>query len=137
MSNGRYAGVIPEKEVVTIITDDNPVLLVKQAEEAGRLLADQGLTKNQVRAIFGAVRQIQMSWPESLKGEAARPQVRQLLLLKPKLAYQAARQKQQVQPLADVLSLAIDHVGDSRERFQRFVQLFEAILAYHTKYGGK
>ena len=62
--------------------------------------------------------------------------VRELLLLKPKLAYQAAREPK-VKPLADVLDVAIDQVEGQRERFQRLVELFEAILAYHTKYGGK
>ena len=62
--------------------------------------------------------------------------MRELLLLKPKLAYQAAREEK-VKPLADVLEVAIDQVDGRRERFQRFVELFEAILAYHTTYGGK
>jgi len=138
MSNGDYKGIIPKETVVKIITEDDPVLLVKEAETAGRTLAqgEQKLTKSQIRTVFGAVRQIQMSWPESLQAKESRAQVRALLLLKPKLAYQAARQKP-VLPLADALSVAIDQVGDSRERFLRFVDLFEAILAYHTKYGGK
>ncbi len=52
-------------------------------------------------------------------------------------AHDASTRKSEVKPLADVLDAAIDHVGDQRERFQRLVELFEAILAYHTKYGGK
>ena len=136
MSNERYDGVIPRDEVVKIITQDKPKLLVDQAQEAGKQLAGQRLTKSQIRNIFGTVRQIQLNWSPSLDGPEERARVRELLLLKPKLAYQATRESK-VKPLADVLDVAIDQVEGQRERFQRLVELFEAILAYHTKYGGK
>jgi CRISPR-associated protein Csm2 len=136
MSNGRYEGVIPEDRVITIITQDEPQLLVDEAEQAGKKLADKRLTKSQIRNIFGTVRQIQASWPATIGPEDERARIRELLLLKPKLAYQAKRQEQ-VKPLADVLDVAINQVQGQRVRFQRFVELFEAILAYHTRYGGK
>jgi CRISPR-associated protein Csm2 len=136
MTSGRYKGVIPEDKVIAIITEDTPKLLVDEAEQAGRALASSRLTKNQIRNIFGTVRQIQSNWPASISPEDRQARVRELLLLKPKLAYQAAREPK-VEPLADVLDVAIDHVEGRRERFQRLVELFEAILAYHTKYGGK
>jgi CRISPR-associated protein Csm2 len=136
MGTGRYEGVIPQDKVIAIISRDEPKTLVEEAQQAGRELAQQRLTKSQIRNIFGTVRQIQASWPHSISPEDEKARVRELLLLKPKLAYQAARQEK-VKPLADVLDLAIDHVDGKRERFQRFVELFEAILAYHTSYGGK
>ena len=136
MSNGGYEGVIPESRVVTIITQDEPKLLVEEAETAGKVLADKKLTRSQIRNIFGAVRQIQLNWPPSISAEDEKARVRELLLLKPKLAYQSAREPR-VKPLADVLDVAIDQVEGQRERFQRFVELFEAILAYHRKHGGK
>jgi CRISPR-associated protein Csm2 len=136
MGNGRYEGVIPRDKVIAIIRGDEPKMLVEEAEEAGKALAQQRLTKNQIRNIFGTVRQIQSSWPHAISAEDEKTRVRELLLLKPKLAYQAAREEK-VRPLADVLDVAIDQVEGKRERFQRFVELFEAILAYHTSYGGK
>lgn len=136
MSNGRYEGVIPHDKVVTIITRDEPELLVGEAEQAGRTLANQRLTKSQIRKIFGTVRQIELSWPTSASEEEQKARVRELWLLKPKLAYQAKRQSA-VKPLADVLDVAINQVDGRRDRFQRFVELFEAILAYHTSFGGK
>ncbi len=62
-------------------------------------------------------------------------------MLKPKLAYQAERAKP-VAYLRDVLTDAIEEVlkappVERDERFQRFVDLFEAILAYHRSEGGK
>src|SRR5262249_44720488 len=116
--------------------------LVEVAEEVGRALA-RDLTTNQIRAFFGTVREIEMSWPSAdEQGPAAQNRARRcyrdLVLLKPKLAYQARRgQGPGVQNLKRVLDPAIDRVGDDRERFQNFVDFFEAILAYHRAYGGQ
>ncbi len=121
-----------EKEIVKIIATDSPKLLVEQAEHIGQELA-RPLSKSQIRNIFGRVRQIQFNWREEKDQAEA---YRDLQLLRPKMAYQAARESA-VKPLVKVLDRAIEEVGDSRERFQRFVDFFEAILAYHTKYGGR
>ncbi|MUH00034.1 type III-A CRISPR-associated protein Csm2 [Scytonema sp. UIC 10036] len=58
-----------------------------------------------------------------------------VVLLKPKLAYAAARQRS-ARPLNDVMSAAIDKVY-SKEDFERLVQLLESIIAYHKAEGGK
>jgi CRISPR-associated protein Csm2 len=58
-----------------------------------------------------------------------------VVLLKPKLAYAAARQRS-AKPLNDVMSAAIDKVY-SKEDFERLVQLLESIIAYHKAEGGK
>jgi len=56
--------------------------------------------------------------------------------------YQTARIPQ-VRQLKDVLSEAIDYVANGKtpeeqtERFKRFMNLFEAILAYHRAKGGR
>ena len=134
MSN-RKGGVrlsITDDQIRTIITHDEPKLLVDQAKEIGKALS-KSLTKSQIRNIFGTVRQIQMNWTGEAQKAAA---YRQLLMLKPKIQYQAARTRE-VEPLANVLDKAIDHVGDDQVRFGRFVDFFEAILAYHTAEGGK
>ena len=62
--------------------------------------------------------------------------MRQLLLLQPKLEYQARRQSE-VTELKDVLITAIRLVDGKRERFAHLVEFFEAILAYHVAAGGK
>jgi CRISPR-associated protein Csm2 len=58
-----------------------------------------------------------------------------IVLLKPKLAYAAARQAP-AKPLSDVMSAAIDKVHN-REDFDRLVQFIESIIAYHKAEGGK
>ena len=127
----------PPAELQAIIQQNRPDLLVKWAEEIGRGLARQ-LTTSQIRNVFGTVRQIEMSWTPRATEKQRKSAARQLILLKPKLVYQARRERGKgVQELASVLIPAIDLVGEDRQRFQNFVDFFEAILAYHTAAGGQ
>jgi CRISPR-associated protein Csm2 len=123
-------------------------LLVTTADELGRHLVDVGLKTTQIRNIFGVARQLQAKWVQS-EDEAVHIRLqRRLALLQPKLAYQKKRERA-VTPLADTLEMSIDMVFEespSKEnpspemihaRFIRFMEFFEAILAYHTAYGGR
>ncbi|GAX41468.1 Csm2 family CRISPR-associated protein [Tolypothrix sp. NIES-4075] len=58
-----------------------------------------------------------------------------VVLLKPKLAYAAARQRS-AKPLEEVISIAIDKVESTKD-FERLVQFIESIIAYHKAEGGK
>jgi CRISPR-associated protein Csm2 len=123
-----------------IIVDGNAETTVKEANALGRDLARR-LSTNQIRSIFGTVRRIEMNWPEKPEDDTERQSAsqsqRELLLLKPKMAYQAKRERGQgVRELTDILANAIDLVGGNRQRFQYFVDFFEAILAYHKAHGG-
>jgi CRISPR-associated protein Csm2 len=130
------SGISPE-ECRRIVVEGDAQLLTEKAETIGTSLARQ-LTTSQIRNVFGTVRQIEMNWGPRATEQQRRNATRQLILLKPKLAYQAKRERGRgVQELADVLIPAIDQVGDDRERFQNFMDFFEAILAYHTAAGGK
>ena len=105
--------------------------LVEAAEQLGKLLENRGLKTSQIRKIYGAVKKIQVS-------EAFRPNdpiMNDLIMLKPKLAYAAARNRA-VTDLKDALTQAIDKVEDSPGRFKNFVDFFEATLAYHKAAGG-
>jgi CRISPR-associated protein Csm2 len=120
-----------------IIVEGDAKRLTDLAETIGTGLARQ-LTTAQIRNVFGTVRQIEMSWGPRASEPERKQAARQLLLLKPKLAYQAKRQRGKgVRDLADILIPAMDLVGEDRERFQNFVDFFEAILAYHTAAGGQ
>jgi len=133
---GTPRSSIVRDDLTKIIDDGDTALLVQRAEEIGKSLARQ-LTTSQIRNIFGTVRQIEMSWSPQATEREQQWAARQFMLLKPKLAYQAKRERGRgVEQLAEVLIPAIDMVGGDRERFQRFVDFFEAILAYHTAYGG-
>ena len=120
-----------DDELEAIIRAGDAQILCAVAERMGKSLA-RSMTTSQIRSIFGVVRQIQLNWLDDPKKA-----VRQMMLLKPRLAYQGARHGRGVEDLGKVLSAGIDLVGEDRTRFQYFVDFFEAILAYHTKYGGK
>ena len=129
------------QQLQAIIKDGDAKVTVEQAEVLGRELASSQLSTNQIRNIFGTVRRIEMNWPETAQSDAEhereRKARRELLLLKPKMAYQAKRERGRgVQQLTEVLGQAIDLVQDDRTRFQNFVDFFEAILAYHKAHGG-
>ena len=124
----------PPKEVLTrIITDDEGACdMVKWAEIVGGGLASQ-LTTNQIRSLFGEVRMIEGMWQAKNPGWH-----RRLILLKPKMAYRAKKESGRgVRELVDVLSPAIDYVQGKEDNFRRFVEFFEAILAYHKAHGGR
>jgi len=115
--------------------------LVSFAEVQGGALQNYGLTTSQIRLSFGQVRQIEAMWSISGQREQAE---RLLMLLKPRIAYQAARDNKDGSALLrNILSAGIDTVfedtppgSDERTaRFRRFTELFEALLAYHKVAG--
>ncbi|MCK5860988.1 MAG: type III-A CRISPR-associated protein Csm2 [Candidatus Hydrogenedentes bacterium] len=106
---------------------------IQWAEGFGRDIA-RSVTTSQIRNIYGTVKKIEMA------GEIDLPAV---LLLKPRIAYAAHRNKGMGAELAPIITQAIDAVADGssneekQERFQRFSKGFEAIVAYHRAAGGK
>lgn len=124
-----------------IIVEGDPVTLVESAKITGNSIARQ-LTTSQIRNIFGEVRQIDMKWQSTVDKDAADDAFRRVVLLQPKLAYQAKREKGRgVEDLRLVLDPCIDEIRKApkdqrRLYFQRFVDFFEAILAYHKAAGG-
>lgn len=113
--------------------------LVKHAEEFGPYLKQQRLETNQIRKFLDAVNQLKARLAQSEETDNDKLKFAQIedeiVLLKPKLAYAAARQKA-AKPMSEVMSAAIDKI-ESAEDFERFVQLIESIIAYHKAEGGK
>ncbi|GIW89769.1 MAG: type III-A CRISPR-associated protein Csm2 [Pirellulaceae bacterium] len=134
---------LSSNDLQRIITDpDAAQLLVERADQIGKTLKEINLTTSQIRALFGEVRQIQAQWSME-KPEQQQKALRRFILLKPKMAYRAKRERgRAVQELVNVLDPAIDFVvkekdpARCKDNFQRFVDFFEAILAYHKAYGG-
>jgi CRISPR-associated protein Csm2 len=92
---------------------------------------DERLTTAQIRNVFGSVKKMEMAGFNDQT-------IKQLILLKPKLAYAAGKpgKKKGTEELRDVLTPAIDYVTDE-DTFVNFCNFFEAILAYHRAAGGK
>jgi len=124
-SNVEVEEVAQPKIDISEIIENGGEPLVTAAEILGRKLA-RSLKTSQIRKVYGAVKKIQMS-EEFNRNE--------LIMLKPKLAYAAAR-KPEVEDLKDTLTKAINEVDDDK-KFKNFVDFFEAILAYHRAFGGE
>jgi CRISPR-associated protein Csm2 len=113
-------------------------VLVEDTEKLGKALADNGLKTNQIRKFLDAVNQLRVQVRGSITlFDQAKSE---LDLLRPKLAYAAARQRRKndpgpVEPLRKVLEAAIKQVYEKQD-FERLVQLIESIVAYHKAAGG-
>lgn len=132
------------KEIVKTISDlpglqAYPIRdLVKDAERFGPELKRQRLETNQVRKFLDALNRLKTTLAQAQEKDEAAKFAKietEVVLLKPKLAYAAARQKA-AKPLSEVMSAAIDKTQSSQD-FDRLVQLVESIIAYHKAEGGK
>lgn len=114
------------------ILKDYPIReLVQHAQDFGPELKRQRLETNQIRKFLDAINQLKAK----LVGNDFSVIETEVVLLKPKLAYAAARQDA-VKSLNRVMSVAIDRVLDEQD-FMRLVQMMESIIAYHKAEGGK
>ncbi len=122
---------------ITDVIEKGGDILVDTAENLGRAISDRdkGITTSQIRKVYSAVKKIQMNIQVDNKFER-----NALVLLKPKLAYVAARaprgREANTGKLKDALTQAIDQVDD-HDKFKNFVDFFEATLAYHKAAGGQ
>jgi len=116
-----------------ILSDEHAKEMVDEAEYIAKKMINL-VSSSQFRNIYGAIKKLEMS-------EYDEKVYRQLVLIKPKLAYMKGRalKKQvfQYENFETIISTAIDSVDkNKKETFKRFCQFIEAILAYHKVYGG-
>ena len=133
------------KLIITGETSEAIQTLIEVAEDIGRHLA-RNVTTSQIRNIFGTARMIEQE-VKTLEDDKPLPirVQRDLQMLRPKLAYQYGRvqgrdddrKKAAMGALTGILSQAIALVGSDVRRFRNFMDFFEAILAYHRRYGGR
>ncbi|MBL8188520.1 MAG: type III-A CRISPR-associated protein Csm2 [Acidobacteria bacterium] len=123
-----------DEALVKEVIQQGGKLLVETAEVFGRHLnkkerkREDNLSTNQIRNVFGEVKRMEMGKFDPDK----------FVLLKPKLAYAAARANiDTARQFAEVMTWAVTEVDDDADKFARFVDFFEAILAYHKAAGGK
>lgn len=137
---------IPDEETINSIIKGNDIeILVKCAENIGTGLArNERLKASGVRNFFGMVRKMEATEASEIEDKKSDNKklsdetYRELLLLKPKLSYQAQREQGEgIATLSRVLIPAISAVGKDAKAFRNFVDFFEAILAYHKAAGGQ
>lgn len=120
-------GFIPQNEIKVKITSAT----VEFAEEFGKYLGTtdkdsypkvEKMSSTQLRKFFGEVKRQQLNGYKDSD----------FILLKPKLAYAVGRDKgkTKISDFYKVLSQAIDLVTN-QEEFNRFISIFESIIAYH------
>lgn len=106
--------------------------MVTAADEAGKYMADNGLTSSKIRSIYGEIKRIQMKGFEEEKTA--------FYLLKPKVAYAVGREKQTNKNNMEGLILfqlifnqCFQYVTNDAT-YKNFCNLMEAIIAYHKAY---
>lgn len=99
----------------------------KEKKPKGEKTEKEPVSTSQIRDVYGTVKKLEVAPWHKVKTP------RQLLLLKPRLEYAAARHnKGRMEYLKKVINKAIDCVGDDEDNFKRFCQFFEAIVAYQV-----
>jgi len=112
--------------------------LVQDTEKFGTYLKTEELKTNQIRKFLDAINRLKFQLSQSQNDFNAIKD--DLIFLKPKLAYAAAkakvRDKNPVEPFSKVITTAIGKV-DNSDDFNRLVQFVESIIAYHKAAGGE
>ncbi|MEN9613457.1 MAG: hypothetical protein RLZZ628_4271 [Bacteroidota bacterium] len=125
--------------ITTKITEEG----INYLSELGLFLCDKkgeftgfnGVTSAQLRNLFSEVKRIELKMEENEDWDT------DVLMLRPKIAYNTARTIQRtrgsrMKELREVLELALKSVK-AKDDFRRFSKFFEGIIAYHKVYGGK
>lgn len=142
---------IPKEEIKEWITAGISRPCINYTEELGEYLCDlssdrpfpgrNALSTSQIRNYFGEVKRIQLLENTENRRSA-------FLLIKPKIAYAAARVLQRNRnSRINTFKMVIDTAHESVEteinkeldgkHFQNFVDFLESILAFHKAYGGR
>ena len=120
---GADGVALSEDDARRIVEEGDAERLVTMAAELGPRL---GVNLTQLRRFFGEVKRIEMLWSQPGAEDRAR---RRAILLEPRLSYQVQRQTQ-VRALRNVLQPCLKFAAKDRDRFQRFVEFYEALIAY-------
>ena len=144
-NQNKIAQIIVDKLKDNKSFKDYPIRdLVKHSEKFGEYLKKNRLETNQIRKFLDAINRLKVKLTQVGENEDQNQLFRliepEIVLLKPKLAYAAARltgnAQKAAQDLNKVMGSAIDRVH-SLEDFERLVQFMESIIAYHKAAGGK
>lgn len=117
--------------------------LMKIAEDKGEYFSRvKKIKTHQIRNFYGAVNQLKLDYDRSKKNDSDFNQVwekfnRELVLLKPKLAYAKGRNGE-VGPFTKFMTQVIDLTLEAQQKdkaLENFFELVQAVVAYHKFYG--
>lgn len=150
MENRKYQGRSKEQDFDLRSFNDNHKSWIQKefdsetiefAESFGNYLAKNRLTTSQIRNIYGEVKRIEAKLGDGTFGKEP---YRDFLLLKPKMAYASKRAGtrgfSELKEVMDKVHVAVTEIENNEQRvecFKNYVDLFEAILAYHKASGGR
>jgi len=123
------------KQILKKLDDADIKDLVDIAEEEAKQLVKDQLKTNQIRNFYAAVSKMKIDYEKKPTYEAIKMD---LIMLKPKLAYAAGRQKS-VKKFYYLMNDAIQGVEASTDKpkaIENFFALIESVVAYHKYYGG-
>lgn len=137
---GGSQQLISEEDAIAIIDEGDAERLVKRAKAVAEDDALRDVRRTAVRRLFGEARRIELMWNQAAfaglqadeKADVERVAGRRAALLEPRFAYQTARHPE-LRPLVNGLMPLMGRVQGSRERFGRFVEFFEALVAFLRK----
>ncbi len=98
---------------------------VEWAQKMGKHLALRKLTSSTFRRFFGEMRRIQSEFSRYAED---------VPLLQAKLAYDVGRKGNAVKDFYEILAPGIRAINGDEQRFNRFVKLAEALIAFHKFY---
>jgi CRISPR-associated protein Csm2 len=121
------------------IASMSPEEIVREAENIARQLATQDRVKTgQIRNFYSGITRLRT---EFAKDGFVSPKVqKQMVLLKPKLAYAAGRQIAVKTTFYPKMTAAVDGVlnaGNKDLALDNFFLFVESVVAYHKYYGGE
>ncbi|GAV22389.1 type III-A CRISPR-associated protein Csm2 [Carboxydothermus pertinax] len=123
--------IIEVKENITKILskeiDRDGKILIENAMKLGEYLKDKGMTTSQIRNLYNEAKAIDYNKENGPYNVS---------LLRAKFAYNAGKYKDKVKGFQIIADKALANV-DSADKFERFLDFFEAVVAYHRAYGGK
>ncbi|BBM69611.1 type III-A CRISPR-associated protein Csm2 [Rhodothermus marinus] len=115
-----------------------PEAIDRLAHDMGRKYAEKEIKTAQVRNVFAHINRMRT---RLRRNRSVSPEIikRDLVMLKPRLAYAGGRQEK-VRPMSEDLRQVVNAVLNSQsfeKALQNFFDLVEGIVAYHKFYGGK
>lgn len=118
---------------MTTLTPEKARKVDVKGKRNGKKFYNEGVSISQLRKIYGEIKQAESKFRLDNDHEQAK---QTLLLLKPHLAYAAARHDE-METVHEELSKYIDSAVKNDDQMELFFRLMEATVAYHAYYDKK
>ncbi|WP_292459990.1 type III-A CRISPR-associated protein Csm2 [Methanothermococcus sp.] len=135
-SKTQNKSILTDNDINNILnlSSENINILIEKAEELSKEIKD--IPSSKLRDFYDYVVQIE----ESMDDNSNENWYLKLMLLKPKMAYQASKEtdKKKKKPALETLegefTKMLDAIKSDENKFKNFKTFFEAVVAYHKRY---